>query len=118
MAGCARTSPTGLRVRAVSPESAVRKTNFSQVTRRMSSLRTASRFAPFRAATTACSRAEVPPASSPSVIRCSLPVCAMTPGSAITAPMWVTPPTMCSRPRAPASTSSLSTPFCRETAIV
>ena len=63
-------------------------------------------------------RGEREPSISPSVTRASLPVWTITPGSPITTPMWVTPPMTCSRPMLAASVSSLSTPFCSETAMV
>ena len=81
----------------------------------MSSLTTVSTPAERNASAAAWRRGVRDPSSSPSVTRCSLPVCAITPGSAITAPMCVTPPRTRSRPSAPASTSSLSTPFCSDT---
>ena len=47
-----------------------------------------------------------------------LPVWAMTPGLAMTTPIWPTPPMIASRPRTLASTSSLLTPFWNDTTAV
>ena len=44
-----------------------------------------------------------------------VPVWRITPGAAIMAAMWATPPITCWRPSTRERTSTLSTPFCRVT---
>ena len=79
--------PIGGRIGAVVPESPTRKTNFSQISRSMSSLSAASILPLRQASRRASERAIGFRHIRRTRVRCIGPACAMTPGSAIVAAM-------------------------------
>ena len=89
-----------------------RKTNFSHNAVRMSVVRSTSNSAPWQAARKRSARALRVPSSSPKIIRCMVPVWRITPGSAIAALIWATPPITAPEPRIGTSRSAASMPFC------
>jgi hypothetical protein len=108
--GIARTTPRGCRQTLVIPETP-RGTRTSPIARRMSADSSASMPAPWQAASSFSATLRCEAITGPKRRRAIVPVCAMTPGSAIVAAMYAAPPITPAAPTTAPIRSMLSTPF-------
>ena len=107
----ARTGPIGPRVSAVRPDIGARKANFVHSVREMLSETLAVMPAATQAAWKALTRGLALPSASPNSSTAKLPICLMTPGSAMCAAMRAAPSTTLPGPTIRPMRAPLSTPF-------